>query len=873
MIEHVQKKQDIQVSTVKQVKNTSNVTTPTFEFKTEALKDSYTPKSFCDEDTKALLMNATKEIGISNYNPTVLKNNNIAIAKSQTHLIDMIKYYEGDKNYYYEAFTSSYKDKFGTSTYGFGELGKKNVTQKQAYEGLCKKLKQTSKEVKNVLNNRIGKGTYEALPSSIKEVLIDLCYNKGLPKISQNAALMQAIKTKDYSGVIKNSVYLYSGKSNAVKKEEPGLYSRSLNRMILGIKDLKGKELAEAKVEIENVYKRAKNCFKKNNSSTAELDKIYEQYKTGKISSEPISAESYKVKIKENFKGKGLYSIAKTYYEKIGNTEISFTDFYKKIQILNNEPDSIEVGQEIKLPLIKGVSKLKTSESIAALNQKTQTKNISQEDNALKNTEEKPGFWKSIGNGIVNFFKAIGNGIKNACKWVVGFFSKKEDKGIEQEEDDSSKTPFERILKRGKIEQMGELSVINYDYTIKQGDNLWSLAKEYDTNVDRLTNDNKITDASKINIDQHINIQKLGYKVKKGDNLFQIAKKFGLTVEMLKDLNNMEDANQIKADKMIEIPGFIYETKEGDSLEKIAKQMEVSVDDLKKINNMSTDEIKAGQKLIVVYNDSDYSIAANKKKVTVDKATNTITEVVDMSSNKKLKNRPLLQEKRKVNGQVEATRHVFKPTGKGKLSGKTIIVNAGHGYSQAGTDAGATGIDHVEDEWLHNYDNAIRLTNRLCRQGAKVIFLQGGVNIIGKEIEKKENKADLFISVHVNACEKPTQDRTQVYFSKNHLDITKKSKKLAQMMERNFDNWIPKHEKISAKDKFTNPATKKQDYAQSDSANYLVLRESEKKQNIPAVLWETAFMISPKGRERLTNPKLMDRYSDLMTKSVVEYFN
>ena len=92
-------------------------------------------------------------------------------------------------------------------------------------------------------------------------------------------------------------------------------------------------------------------------------------------------------------------------------------------------------------------------------------------------------------------------------------------------------------------------------------------------------------------------------------------------------------------------------------------------------------------------------------------------------------------------------------------------------------------------------------------------------------------------------------------------------------MERNFDNWIPKHEKISAKDKFTNPATKKQDYAQSDSANYLVLRESEKKQNIPAVLWETAFMISPKGRERLTNPKLMDRYSDLMTKSVVEYFS
>lgn len=832
----------------------------TFNFETAAPRDNYSVKQLWDEDTKAVLMNATRQMGISNYSPSKLSDDNVAIAKAQTHLIDMLKYFEGDRNYYYEAYTTPYQDKFKNWTHGFGELGKKKVTQKQAYEGMCKKLEQASKEVKNVLNKRIANGTYEALPNSIKEVLIDLCYNKGLPKITQNAALMQAIKSKDYSGVIKNSVYLYSGKSGAEKKEEPGLYTRSLNRMILGTKDLQGKELQESKQEIENVYKRAKACFAANNKSTMALDKIYEQYKTGKISAVPISAESYKVKVEEKFKGKGLFAIAQAMYKELGTTTMSFNEFYKQIKDLNNEPDSVEVGQELKIPAIKEAAKLVKTGKTEAANKKVEVNNAEQKESVEK--EEKSSIWKRIGNGIVNFFKSIGN-------WFKNLFSKKE----EVEEDDSCKTPFQRLLKKAQIKEMGELSVISYDYTVKQGDNLWKLAKEYDTNVDRLTNDNKITDASKIKIDQHINIQKLGYKVKKGDNLFQISKKFGLTVEMLKDLNNIEDVNQIKADEMIEIPGFIYETKEGDRLEKIAKQMEVSVNDLKKINNMSTDEIKAGQKLIVVYNDSDYSVAANKKKVTVDKATNTTTEVVDMSSNKKLKNRPLLQEKRRVNGQVEATRHVFEPTGKGKLSGKTIIVNAGHGYSQAGTDAGTTGIDNVEDEWLHNYDNAIRLTNRLCRQGAKVIFLQGGVNIIGKEIEKKENKADLFISVHVNACETPTQDRTQVYFSKNHLDITKKSEKLAQMMERNFDNWIPKHEKISAKEKFINPSTKKQDYAQSDSANYLVLRESEKKQNIPAVLWETAFMISPKGRERLTNPKLMDSYSDLMTKSVVEYFS
>ena len=862
MINYIQKMNDVKTSEVKVPKfNFQDYEyKSTFNFETAAPRDNYSVKQLWDEDTKAVLMNATRQMGISNYSPSKLSDDNVAIAKAQTHLIDMLKYFEGDRNYYYEAYTTPYQDKFKNWTHGFGELGKKKVTQKQAYEGMCKKLEQASKEVKNVLNKRIANGTYEALPNSIKEVLIDLCYNKGLPKITQNAALMQAIKSKDYSGVIKNSVYLYSGKSGAEKKEEPGLYTRSLNRMILGTKDLQGKELQESKQEIENVYKRAKACFAANNKSTMALDKIYEQYKTGKISAVPISAESYKVKVEEKFKGKGLFAIAQAMYKELGTTTMSFNEFYKQIKDLNNEPDSVEVGQELKIPAIKEAAKLVKTGKTEAANKKVEVNNAEQKESVEK--EEKSSIWKRIGNGIVNFFKSIGN-------WFKNLFSNKD----EVEEDDSCKTPFQRLLKKAQIKEMGELSVISYDYTVKQGDNLWKLAKEYDTNVDRLTNDNKITDASKIKIDQHINIQKLGYKVKKGDNLFQISKKFGLTVEMLKDLNNIEDVNQIKADEMIEIPGFIYETKEGDSLEKIAKQMEVSVDDLKKINNMSTDEIKAGQKLIVVYNDSDYSVAANKKKVTVDKATNTTTEIVDMSSNKKLKNRPLLQEKRRVNGQVEATRHVFEPTGKGKLSGKTIIVNAGHGYSQAGTDAGTTGIDNVEDEWLHNYDNAIRLTNRLCRQGAKVIFLQGGVNIIGKEIEKKENKADLFISVHVNACETPTQDRTQVYFSKNHLDITKKSEKLAQMMERNFDNWIPKHEKISAKEKFINPSTKKQDYAQSETANYLVLRESEKKQNIPAVLWETAFMISPKGRERLTNPKLMDSYSDLMTKSVIEYFS
>lgn len=81
----------------------------------------------------------------------------------------------------------------------------------------------------------------------------------------------------------------------------------------------------------------------------------------------------------------------------------------------------------------------------------------------------------------------------------------------------------------------------------------------------------------------------------------------------------------------------------------------------------------------------------------------------------------------------------------------------------------------IDDEWLINYDNAMRLKDRLCAQGAKVIFLQGHVNLITKELAKNNNKADMFISIHVNSHDKPTSDRTQIYASTNKLSINKKA--------------------------------------------------------------------------------------------------
>ena len=846
-----------------------------FKFEQQPPADSIITKRLWNDNTKSLLYDAIQNMGINNYTPSILKDDNTAIAKSQKHLIDLIKYYEGDRNYYYEAYTTPYKDKFGSTTSGFGELTNKYMTQEKAYENLCKKLKSYTNEVRNLLNKKLGKNTFENLPSSIKEGLIDLCYNKGLGAISQNADLINAVKNKDYSTAIAHLVCVYSGKTGAPKEEDAGLYKRSLNRAILASRDLKGQELEQAKQEIENIYKKAIKCHENNKVSLNELNKIYEQFKTGKISAKSVSAESFKVKIDDRFKGKGAWAVAQALYKSLGESDTSFQDFYKEFIAINGNSTEIKIGQEVKVPYFK---EMQPSDSV-----KNETKNVVKVTNVApdKNKKEpeveKPGFFKRAWRKIKHFFSKIGDFFSNL------FGIKKNKKTVSTTEE--PKTPFEKILKNGKIVQDGDFQIITMDYKVKKGDNLWRLSRTYGTSEEIICCTNNLKDKNSINEGQILKIQKLGYKVKKGDNLFRIAQNYGLSTEILKDLNNIADVNKINEGQMLEIPGFIYTVQPKDTLSQIAEKVGVKVEVLKRINRLTSNTIWPNQKIKIVYNDSDFAIASTKKTIKYDKATNTKNEIIDMSETANLSKRQLLRYKRKVNGQVIATKKVYTPdpAKKGPLSGKTIIVNAGHGYSQAGTDCGTLGRGKVEDEWLVNYDNAMRLKDRLLAKGAKVIFLQGHVNIITKEIKKAENKADMFVSVHVNSCTEKTQDRTQIYTYNRPSKTNKQSKKLSGLMEKNFDNWIQKHEKIDDKDKFivkdtvTNSKGKKeernvQDYAQSKEANYGVIRTAENEQKIPAVLWEVAFMISPKGRERMSNPTLMNSYSDIMAQSIEQYF-
>jgi LysM repeat protein len=154
-------------------------------------------------------------------------------------------------------------------------------------------------------------------------------------------------------------------------------------------------------------------------------------------------------------------------------------------------------------------------------------------------------------------------------------------------------------------------------YTVKSGDNLYSIANKFGVTVTAIKEANNLT-TNTLSIGQVLTIPLPGsteppvsnipttttYTVKSGDNLYSIAADFGTTVDAIKSANNLT-SNLLSIGQVLTIPTTAsgttrtYTVQSGDSLWTIANKFGTTVDALRSANNLATDLLSIGQVLII----------------------------------------------------------------------------------------------------------------------------------------------------------------------------------------------------------------------------------------------------------------------------------
>ncbi|MBL0174289.1 MAG: LysM peptidoglycan-binding domain-containing protein [Ignavibacteria bacterium] len=171
-------------------------------------------------------------------------------------------------------------------------------------------------------------------------------------------------------------------------------------------------------------------------------------------------------------------------------------------------------------------------------------------------------------------------------------------------------------------------------YTVKKGDNLWSIARNFDIPVEQLSlwnalkdmqvmagqelllaepKDAKTARPAEKNAQSSRDAATGSYVVKKGDNLYAIALETGVSTEHLREWNDLKDdvikagqelrltspslSSSVKPAKQTKIAAQqSYTVKDGDTLYSISRKLGVTISDLQRWNDVG-ENLRAGQEL------------------------------------------------------------------------------------------------------------------------------------------------------------------------------------------------------------------------------------------------------------------------------------
>lgn len=191
------------------------------------------------------------------------------------------------------------------------------------------------------------------------------------------------------------------------------------------------------------------------------------------------------------------------------------------------------------------------------------------------------------------------------------------------------------------------LGLIDVYYTVKKGDNLYSIAQKFNTSVNELKKINNLGTSS-LSVGQQLLIPekdtsgKSYYIVVSGDNLYSIARKNNTTVSELMKLNNLTSAN-LDIGQRLRIPEIMnnestdnniyYIVKSGDTLYGIANKYSITLDELKLANNLSSNILPIGQKLIIPIPLKTYIVKKGDSLYSIARANDTtVDELISLNN-------------------------------------------------------------------------------------------------------------------------------------------------------------------------------------------------------------------------------------------------
>lgn len=200
------------------------------------------------------------------------------------------------------------------------------------------------------------------------------------------------------------------------------------------------------------------------------------------------------------------------------------------------------------------------------------------------------------------------------------------------------------------------------------------------------------------------------------------------------------------------------------------------------------------------------------------------------------------------------------PTVSLPVSGKTIVIDAGHGKPDEGAES-SKGTTEAET----NLKIALKLQNLLEQSGATVILTRSDENAIydldAKTLKQKkisdihnrvkignESSADIFVSIHLNKIPQQQYDGWQTFYNGNNEN----SRKLAVSIQNKLNDAIQKENNRIAK----------------TIDNVYIIKHVE----IPTTIVECGFLSNPEEERSLLEDEYQNKLAWGIYNGVINYF-